>query len=83
MHHLKKLNLELPGKLKTLSDLVQKLSRVNKLRLYHPAKEELTHFPSLLKASGEAVWVSKGSTACHATLVENLQQTDLKTDSAT
>uniref|UniRef100_UPI00358ED13F SCAN domain-containing protein 3-like n=1 Tax=Myxine glutinosa TaxID=7769 RepID=UPI00358ED13F len=40
----------------------------------HLQKGELTHFPSELKANGEAAEVTKRSIAHYATLVENLQQ---------
>uniref|UniRef100_UPI00358F209E general transcription factor II-I repeat domain-containing protein 2A-like n=1 Tax=Myxine glutinosa TaxID=7769 RepID=UPI00358F209E len=77
LHHLNKLNLDLQGKLKMLPDLVQSVfTFVNKLKLFqtHLQKGELTHFPSLLKANGEAAEVTKRSIARYATLVENLQQ---------
>ena len=52
--HLNRLNLNLQGKLKILPDLVQSVSAfVNKLKLFkaHIQKGDLTHFPTLLKAS--------------------------------
>ena len=60
-----------------LPDLVQSVfTFVNKLRLFqtHLEKRELTHFPSLLKASGRAAEVLYRSMACYATLVKSLQQ---------
>uniref|UniRef100_A0A8C9ZGS6 HAT C-terminal dimerisation domain-containing protein n=1 Tax=Sander lucioperca TaxID=283035 RepID=A0A8C9ZGS6_SANLU len=77
LHHLNKLNVDLQGKLKMLPDLVQSVfTFVSKLKLFqtHLQKRELTHFPSLLKASGGAAEVLQRSTARYATLVENLQQ---------
>ena len=52
--HLSRLNLSLQGKLKLLPDLVQSVSAfVNKLKLFkeHIERGDLTHFPTLLKAS--------------------------------
>ncbi|KAI3353182.1 hypothetical protein L3Q82_019736, partial [Scortum barcoo] len=54
--HLDRLNLTLQGKLKILPDLVQSVfAFVNKLKLFktHIQKGDLTHFPTLLKASGQ------------------------------
>ncbi|KAI5099213.1 protein transcription factor II-I repeat domain-containing protein 2B-like protein [Silurus meridionalis] len=52
--HLDRLNMTLQGKLKMLPDLVQSVfAFVNKLKLFqaHIQKGDLTHFPTLLKAS--------------------------------
>ena len=49
-------NLNLQGKLKLLHDLMQSVSAfVNNLKLFkeHIEKEDLTHFPTLLKTSGQ------------------------------
>ena len=54
--HLNRLSLNLQGKLKILPDLVQSVSAfVNKLKLFkaHIQRGDLTHFPTLLKASGQ------------------------------
>ena len=56
LYHLNRLNLNLQGKLKILPDLMQSVSAfVNKLKLFkaHIQREDLTHFPTLLKASGQ------------------------------
>ncbi|XP_077087099.1 general transcription factor II-I repeat domain-containing protein 2A-like [Siphateles boraxobius] len=77
LHYLNGLNVDLQGKLKMVSDLVQSIfTFVNKLKLFktHLQKRQLTHFPSLLKASGQAAEVVNGSTARYATLLENLEQ---------
>ena len=53
--HLDRLNLTLQGKFKMLSDLVQSVfAFINKLKVSKPhfEKGKLTHFPTLLKASG-------------------------------
>ncbi len=66
LHCLNGLNVDLQGKLKMLPDLVQSVfTFVNKLKLFktHLQKRDFTHFPSLLKASGQAAEVVKGSTA--------------------
>ncbi|MCJ8735565.1 hypothetical protein PDJAM_G00248700 [Pangasius djambal] len=77
LHYLNGLNVDLQGKLKMLPDLVQSVfTFLNKLKLFktHLQKRDFTHFPSLLKASGQAAEVVKGSTARYATLLENLEQ---------
>ena len=54
--HLSRLYLNLQGKLKLLPDLVQSVSAfVNKLKLFkeHIERGDLTHFSTLLKASGQ------------------------------
>ena len=56
--HLSRLNLNLLGKLKLLPDLVQSVfAFANKLKLFkqHIEKGDLTHFPTLLKASGKSL----------------------------
>lgn len=68
LHYLNGLNVDLQGKLKMVSDLVQSIfTFVNKLKLFktHLQKRQLTHFPSLLKASEHAAEVVNGSTAVH------------------
>ncbi|KAI5622808.1 general transcription factor II-I repeat domain-containing protein 2-like [Silurus asotus] len=76
--HLDRLNLTLQGKLKMLPDLVQSVfAFVNKLKLFkaHIQKGDLTHFPTLLKASGQvtSATLNKQRTR-YATLVENLHE---------
>ncbi|KAJ8375372.1 hypothetical protein SKAU_G00059520 [Synaphobranchus kaupii] len=73
---LEKQEAWLQEKLKILPDLVQSVfAFVNKLKLFKTQlqREELTHFPSVLNASGQAADVLKKSTARYATLLENLQ----------
>ncbi|XP_077341985.1 general transcription factor II-I repeat domain-containing protein 2A-like [Lithobates pipiens] len=76
--HLDKLNLTLQGKLKMLPDLVQSVfAFVNKLNLFkaHIQKGDLTHFPTLLKASGQVTSVVLNKQrARYATLVEKLHE---------
>ncbi|XP_077309884.1 general transcription factor II-I repeat domain-containing protein 2A-like [Lithobates pipiens] len=76
--HLDKLNLTLQGKLKMLPDLVQSVfAFVNKLNLFkaHIQKGDLTHFPTLLKASGQVTSaVLNKQRARYATLVEKLHE---------
>ncbi|XP_077305914.1 general transcription factor II-I repeat domain-containing protein 2A-like [Lithobates pipiens] len=76
--HLDKLNLTLQGKLKMLPDLVQSVfAFVNKLNLFkvHIQKGDLTHFPILLKASGQVTSaVLNKQRARYATLVEKLHE---------
>uniref|UniRef100_A0A3Q3RD36 HAT C-terminal dimerisation domain-containing protein n=1 Tax=Monopterus albus TaxID=43700 RepID=A0A3Q3RD36_MONAL len=77
LHYLNGLNVDLQGKLKILPDLVQSVfTFVNKLKLFrtHLQKRDFTHFPTLLKASGQAAEVVKGSTARYATLLEILEK---------
>ncbi|KAI0209916.1 Zinc finger MYM-type protein 6, partial [Lamellibrachia satsuma] len=76
--HLDRLNLTLQGKLKMLPDLVQSVfAFVNKLKLFktHIQKGDLTHFPTLLKASGQVTSAALNKqTARYVTLVENLHE---------
>ena len=76
--HLDRLNLTLQGKFKMLPDLVQSVfAFVNKLMLFkaHIKKGDLTHFPTLLKASGQVTSVALNKKrARYATLVENLHE---------
>lgn len=56
LRHLGRLNLTLRVKLKIPPDLVQSVfAFANKLKLFktHIQKGDLTHFPTLLKASGQ------------------------------
>ncbi|KAJ8333451.1 hypothetical protein SKAU_G00118300 [Synaphobranchus kaupii] len=76
LRHLDRLNLDLQGKLKILPDLVQSVfAFVNKLKLFkiQLQRGELTHFPSVLNASGHAADILKRSTTRYATLLENLE----------
>ena len=60
--HLNRLNLNLQGKLKILPDLVQSMSAfINKLKLFMALIQRgvLTHFPTLLKASGQVIIAKK------------------------
>ncbi|XP_057704032.1 general transcription factor II-I repeat domain-containing protein 2A-like isoform X2 [Corythoichthys intestinalis] len=76
--HLDRLNLTLQGKLKMLPDLVQSVfAFVNKLKLCkaHIQKGDLTHFPTLLKASEQVTSaVLKKKRDRYATLVDNLHE---------
>ncbi|KAF4086396.1 hypothetical protein AMELA_G00105760 [Ameiurus melas] len=76
--HLDRLNLTLQGKLKMLPDLVQSVfAFVNKPKLFkaHIQKGYLTHFPTLLKASGQVTSAALNKqVARYATLVENLHE---------
>uniref|UniRef100_A0AAV2L0X9 HAT C-terminal dimerisation domain-containing protein n=1 Tax=Knipowitschia caucasica TaxID=637954 RepID=A0AAV2L0X9_KNICA len=76
--HLDRLNLTLQGKLKMLPDLVQSVfAFVNKLKLFkaHIQKGDLTHFPTLLKASGQVTSAALNKQrARYAALVENLHE---------
>lgn len=76
--HLDRLNLTLQGKSKKLPDLVQSVfAFANKLRLFktHIQKRDLTHFPTLLKASGQVTGiVLNKKTARYATLAENMHE---------
>ncbi|CAI5686114.1 unnamed protein product [Oreochromis niloticus] len=78
MCHLDRLNLTLQGKLKMLPDLVQSVFVfVNKLKLFktHIQKGDLTHFPTLLKASGQVASTALSKQrARYATLIENLHE---------
>ena len=56
--HLSRLNLNLQGKLKLLTDLVQSVSAfVDKLKLSkeHIERGDLTHFSTLLKPAGKSL----------------------------
>ena len=76
--HLSRLNLNSHGKLKLLPDLVQSVSAfVNKLKLFkeHIEREDLTHFPTLLKTSGQVtITTLNKQRAKYATLLENLKE---------
>ncbi|XP_013125772.2 general transcription factor II-I repeat domain-containing protein 2 [Oreochromis niloticus] len=76
--HLDRLNLTVQGKLKMLPDLVQGVfAFVNKLKLFkaHIQKVHLTHFPTLLKASGQVASPALSKQrARYATLIENLHE---------
>ena len=76
--HLSRLNLNLQGKLKSLPDLVQSVSAfINKHKLFkeHIEREDLTHFPTLLKVSGEVIVTTLNKQrAGYATLLESLKE---------
>ncbi|RVE64818.1 hypothetical protein OJAV_G00129590 [Oryzias javanicus] len=76
--HLDKLNLTLQGKLKMLPDLVQCVfAFINKLKLFKTQiqKKDLTHFPTLLKASEHVTSAAlKKKRDRYATLIENLHE---------
>ena len=76
--HLSRLNLNLQGKLKLLPDLVQSVSAfVNKLKLLkkHIESGDLTHFPTLLKASGQVtITTLTKQRARYATLLKTLKE---------
>ena len=78
LYHLNRLNLNLQGKLKTLPDLVQSVFVfINKLKLFkaHIQKGDLTHFPTLLKASGQVTSAALNKRRVrYATLLETLQE---------
>ena len=71
-------NLNLQGKLKLLHDLMQSVSAfVNNLKLFkeHIEKEDLTHFPTLLKTSGQVIIITLNKQrARYATLLETLKE---------
>lgn len=73
--HLDRLNLTLQGKLKMRPDPVQSVfAFVNKRKLFkaHIQKGDLTHFPTLLKASGQVTSAALNKQRPrYATLVEN------------
>ena len=79
--HLSRLNLNLQGKLKLLTDLVQSVSAfVNKLKLFKEPIErgDLTHFPTLLKASGQVTIITLNKQrATYATLLKTLKESFL------
>ena len=76
--HLDRLNLTLQGKFKMLSDLVQSVfAFINKLKVFkaHCKKGEVTHFPTLLKASGQVTCATLNKQrARYTTLVEHLDK---------
>lgn len=76
--HLDRPNLTLQGKSKILPDLVQSVfAFANKLKLFKTdiEKRDFTHFPTLLKASGQVTSaVLNKQSARYATLVENLHE---------
>ena len=78
LHHLNRLNLNLQGKLKMLPDLVQSVfAFINKLKLFkaHIQKGDLTHFSTLLKASGQVTSAALNKQRVrYATLLETLQE---------
>ena len=77
-YHLNRLNLNLQGKLKMLPDLLQSvLAFINKLKLFkaHIQKGDFTHFPTLLKASGQVTSAALNKQRVRfATLLETLQE---------
>ena len=72
--HLNRLNLNLQGKLKILPDLMRSVfAFVNKLKLFkaHIQRRDLSHFPTLLKASGQVTIADLNKQrARYATLLE-------------
>lgn len=76
--HLDRANLTLQGTFKMLSDLVQSVfAFINKLKLFklHFEKGGLTHFLTLLKASGQVASATRDKQkARYATLVEHLDE---------
>ena len=78
LYHWNRLNLNMQGKLKMLPDLVQSVfAFTNKLKLFkaHIQKGDLTHFPTLLKASGQVTSSSLNKQRVrYATLLETLQE---------
>ena len=76
--HLNRLNVNLQGKFKILPDLVQSVSVfVNKLKLFKVRiqRGDLTHFPTLLKASGQVtIAILNKQKAIYATLFETLKE---------
>ena len=78
LYHWNRLNLNLQGKLKMLPDLVQSVfAFINKLKLFktHIQKGDLTHIPTLLKASGQVTSASLNKQRVrYATLLETLQE---------
>ena len=76
--HLNRLNLNMQGKLKMLPDLVQSVfDFINKLKLFeaHIQKGDLTHFPTLLKASGQVTSATLNKQrARYGTLLQTLQE---------
>ena len=70
--------MNLQGKLKTLPDLVQSVfAFISKLKLFkaHIQKGDLTHFPTLLKASGQVTSAALNKQrVTNATLLETLQE---------
>ena len=78
LYHLNRLNLNLKGKLKMLPDQVQSVfAIINKRKSFkaHIQKEDLTHFPTLLKACGQVTCAALNKQrARYATLLETLQE---------
>ena len=76
--YLNRMNLNLQNKLKVLPDLVQSVSAfVNKLKLFkaHIQRGDLTHFPTLLKASGKVtIAIPNKRKAIYATLLKTLKE---------
>ena len=76
--HLNRMNLNLQGNLKILLDLVKSVSAfVNKLKLFkvHIQRGDLTHFPTLLKASREVTIANLNKQKpIYATLFETLKE---------
>ena len=76
--HLSRLNLNSQGKLKLLPDLEQSVSAfVKKLKMFkdHIERKDLTHFPTLLKASGQVTIITLNKQrARYATLLETLKE---------
>ena len=76
--HLSRLNLNLQDRLKLLPDLEQSVSAfVNKLKLFkeHIERGDLTHFSTVLKASGQVtITTLNKQRATYATLLETLKE---------
>ena len=76
--HFSRLNLILQSKLKLLPDLVQSVSAFfNKLKLFkeHIEVGDLTHFPTLLKSSGQVtITPSNKQRDGYATLLKTLKE---------
>ena len=76
--HWNRLNQNLQGKLKILPDLMQSVSVfVNELKLFkvHIQRGDLTHFPTLLKASRQVtIAILNKRKAIYATLLETLKE---------
>ena len=76
--HLSRLNLNLLGNVKLLPGLVQSVSAfVNKLKLFkeHIERGDLTHFLTLLKASGQVtITTLNKQRATYARLLETLKE---------
>ena len=78
LYHFNRLNLNLQDKLKTVPDLLQSIfAFINELKLFksHIQKGDLTHFPTLLKASGQVTSAALNKQRVrYATLLETLQE---------